>query len=297
MFGSLKLRIIQVIALSLMAFMVYVWYSAPKVMNQHPEAYKKSLVVNQQTLIAYLKFNTKDATEAEVIDKFNKMTAEQRKKLMKAFIRDQVLYAEAKAFNLQVDDYVVKHELAKKFESIVKDLIVENIEITESQLMSHYEANKKKYKLDPIITFTHVYFNKKQHGDLESELLAKEMMHNLNSKRARFYEAIQEGDRFKHNRNYVEHIPEYVSAHFGNKMAKALFTSNPKDRRWKGPFESETGFHVVKVIKLKPARPAPYPAIRDKVYKDVQAMFIQMAADNIIQELINSYDVEIIEND
>ncbi len=84
-------------------------------------------------------------------------TQQELEGLVKARIREMVLYREAVAMGLDRDEPVIRRVLVQKLESIAKDLIELSLSPTDQDLEQYFEEHAERYRPASLITFTHVY--------------------------------------------------------------------------------------------------------------------------------------------
>jgi hypothetical protein len=144
------------------------------------------------------------------------------------------------------------------------------------------------------VTFTHVFFDAEKRSREEARALAEKKLSELNRNATPFSDAPRHGDRFPYHVNYVERTPEYVSSHFGDPMAKALFELEPNDLVWRGPFDSPYGVHLVLLITNQPGRDPELREIEGRVREDARRAMIQEKTEEAIAEIVETYDVRLL---
>jgi parvulin-like peptidyl-prolyl isomerase len=115
----------------------------------------------------------------------------------------------------------------------------------------------------------------------------------LQSEAALFSHAPKHGERFPYGVNYVERTRDYVKSQFGEDMANALFSLDPADGVWRGPFLSPYGTHLVMVVKRKDARHPPLDEVRDRVAADLNSERKKAQSEKVIKAIVDTYKIEV----
>lgn len=289
MFSFIKQPLVHFIILGMALFVIHGFFSS----NVEPIENKKILRIDRQSILTFMQYRAKVFDKERFSKKLDAMSDNERKRLIDDLIREQVLYRHAKALKLERDDYVIKRRLIQKVEFIIKGFVGASINISDKKVKIYYEAHKQDYKVDPSVIFTHVFFNKDVHGKVQAQHLAKNMLGKLNVKKVGFSEAVKYGDRFVYHLNYVERVPEYISAHFGKPMSDAIFALPVKENKWQGPFESSHGYHLVKVINKQSGFTPLLSTIEQKVQQDARQDLVNAATESVIQEITNLYRIHV----
>ena len=262
--------------------------------NNDGSADSKTIVVDKNALLTHLQYRSKAFNEATFEEKLANMPDEELQEMIKEYIREEVLFREARAMGMDQNDYIIKRRMIQKVEFIAQGLSEITTELSEKEIQQYYDENQQDYYVNPYVTFTHVYFNTDNKNLDRVKKKANDELMFLNENNIRFEQAPSRGERFLYHTNYVEREPEYVASHFGVKMAQKIFEAKPSNQQWIGPFESEYGFHLVLLTKKVEGRIPELPEIRDRVIDDAERFFIRQKNEETIQEIIDEYDVEVV---
>lgn len=262
--------------------------------NNQKEIDLKTVVVDKDALLTFMQYRSKAFDSIKFEDKLNNMSQEELNTLIEDYVREEVLYREALGLGLDKDDYVIRRRLVQKVDFINEGFLRSSMNIDESQIQKYFEENKEVYKVEPYVTFTHVFFSNELHGKEKAREHALNELKLLNDKNIPFSESVKHGDRFLYHLNYVERVPDYVESHFGNEMAKSLFELNPSQTLWTGPYVSPYGFHLVMLTKNEKARYPELEDVYDRVKQDVNYNSLMEEKEKSIYDIIDSYDVKII---
>jgi len=262
--------------------------------NRYEDEDSKTVIVDRVALLTFIQYRSKAFDNQRFEEKLSSMSEQELKLLIDDYIREEVLYREALALNLNKDDYVLRRRLVQKLEFINQGFVNSSINHSDEDIKKYFENNKEQYKVEPYITFTHVFFNNEEHGKERAKELALKKLKELNDKNVPFSKSVEHGGRFLYHVNYVERVPDYVASHFGIEMAKELFALEPSDAIWIGPYESPYGFHLVMLTINEKERYPELDEIYDRVKQDAQYEYTKEETEKSIQEIIDSYDVKIV---
>ena len=279
--------LIHFLLIGLAAFVLYEWTGSRSVGD-------KKIVVDREALLTYVQYRAKyfDAERSgSLLDDFSESEFDE---LVDEYVREEVLYREALALGLDRNDYMIRRRLIQKLEFINKDLTTEVTDLTNEEVTRYFEAHRDDYINPARVTFAHVFFdgsNGKQKHALER---ARKKMTELNTHGVAFDMGAREGDSFYYHADYVEHTPVEVANHFGRAMTEAVFELDARDDRWHGPLESPYGYHLVMVTEQVPSRRLDWVEVSELVKADARRARIEEREDEIIQDVVGAYDVEIM---
>ena len=216
------------------------------------------------------------------------------KALIQDYVREEVLYREALGLGMDKDDYLIRRRMVQKIEFINEELVNNSQYITPKDVSNYYNKNLDDYKIEPNATFTHVYFSNDKNGADEAEKLAENELIILNKNNVPFSDSVNHGDRFLYHLNYVERTPEFVESHFGAEMSEEIFNLVPDETKWHGPFESQYGYHLILLADKKDEEIPGIEEVYDSIVQDLNYKLSNEAKEKSIQEIIDSYDVNIV---
>jgi hypothetical protein len=120
---------------------------------------------------------TQSATESMVVG-FSRTwmrppTQEELQGLVNDYVREEVLYREAKAMGLDQNDVIVRRRMRQKFEFLAEDLAATTGPPTEQELEAYLRQHADKYSQEPSFTFEHIFFSREKRGtSADAEALA-----------------------------------------------------------------------------------------------------------------------------
>ena len=257
-----------------------------------PEADPKTIVVDEAALLNFLQFQMKAFDGDLVRRRFEAMSAEEKERMIEAYIREEVLYREALSLSLDQSDYVIKRRMIQKLDFIAEGFAAAIGRPTEAYVQNYFDENKGDYFVEPWITFTHVFFDRERLGVDKSGELAKQKLAELNRQQAPFTDAVKHGSRFLYHTNYVERTADFVASHFGDEMAKKLFELDPSKSQWRGPYASQFGSHLVMLVARQEGQIPSLDEVRERVEGDARRALIRARTEQAVKAIIDSYTIE-----
>jgi len=203
------------------------------------------------------------ARDAAELLKGRALSDEEVAALLEPTIRGEVLYREALALKLDVNDDEVRRRLVDKMSYLTEDL-ADPAPSSEGELRKFYDDSPARFEVPELATFDQVFFSPTERGDaLRAD--AEAGIAALRAGRA----PAEVGDHTPLRASY-ERVPrEQVAVVFGEALAAAVFTLPPGD--WVGPFQSDFGLHAVRLRARTERRLPPYDEIRDQVAAELAA--------------------------
>jgi len=258
-------------------------------LNPDEQGAANVIAVNEDSLLTFIQYRTKSFEPKLAQQRWAKMTGLEQQSLVDEYIKEEVLYREAMALDLQQDDYIIKRRLVQKVDFILQTDSEQLTAADDEALQVYMDKNPADYWVEPFITFTHVYFN--QAGSSQAgETLAK-----LNQSKVAFASAAEYGERFLYHLNYVERTKAYIEAHFGKEFAEQAFTVadvNINSGVWLGPFASQHGQHLLLISKRQAGYQPALAEIRGRVAQDYLRYQQLQSKDKKLQTLMGKYQVE-----
>lgn len=249
--------------------------------------------VDRDTLLTFVQYRRR-AFEAEAAAEIlDGMSAEELGVLIDDYVREEALHREAIALGVDKNDYVIKRRMIQSIEFITDGFITAAIEVTDEDVVRHFDANRDDYYISPFVTFTHVFISNENRTRDEMRGRADALLEQLSRAGAQFSDAPRYGDRFPYFVNYVERDPQFVASHFGQSMAARIFDLEPSDSAWLGPFESEFGMHLVMLARKAEGRYPELADVEDAVRRDAEREAIDEKKNQAIEAIVDTYEVRL----
>jgi hypothetical protein len=190
-------------------------------------------------------------------------TQQELQGLINRYIRDEILFREALAMDLDDRDLVIQRRLVQKLTFVFEDL-AETIEPTDDELKNYLRENQEKYRKPEMISFTQVYFNPGKRKNVMEE--AKTVLTRLKSAEITPEEAVSLGDTIMIDSSFREKSPDEAARILGREFADELFSIDEKG--WQGPVESTFGLHLIYIEERIASKMPEFENIRENVKYD-----------------------------
>ncbi|HEX7080673.1 MAG TPA: peptidylprolyl isomerase [Gammaproteobacteria bacterium] len=184
-------------------------------------------------------------------------TRDELLEMLEPTIRDEVFYREALALGLDENDDEVRRRLIEKMQYLTQNL-ADPEPPSDEALREFYASSPARFTIPERVTFDQVFFSPSQRGDA----LERDVAEALDALRGGADPA-GVGDRTPLELRFEQAGRDRVSVLFGEEMTNALFTMTPGG--WTGPYRSDFGLHLVRLVERLPARLPPFEEAREQV--------------------------------
>ncbi len=205
---------------------------------------------------------------------------------LQAYIREQVLYREARQLGLDQNDIIVRRRLAQKMEFLFKDLIFIG-EPDEATLQAFMQDNAEQFTRPASLSFSQVRVDPGRHAG-QARQHAGKLLERLRSGPLKTPLA-QLGDPLMLPAKQVQLSEQQIAALFGEAFARDLMTLPVG--QWQGPVESAYGLHLVRIDEHRKAVMPALASIKDRVEREWRATEQRKANAAFYQGLRQRYDV------
>lgn len=199
-------------------------------------------------------------------------------------VRDEVYYREALAQGLDANDSVVRQRLIEKMRELNEN-VVDPVP-PETDLEGWFDDKRADFRIPEMVTFDHVFFSPRERGetvraDAEAALAAL----------GGGADAGAVGDRTPLGARFEAADAERVRVLFGDELTAAVFAAE-RDR-WIGPYESDFGWHLVRVVERTPARDPEFAEVEDVVRSAYAAERLQAANSQALAQVLERFEVRV----
>jgi hypothetical protein len=264
--------------------------------NPANEARSDEIVVDRQRLLTFMQNRAKAFAPDRFNQLLNEMPSEQLQTFIDDYVREEALYREALAMNLDKSDYVTRRRLIQKLEYIIGSFFSTGKSLTTTQLEAYYQENNAAYYQPAQITFTHVFFSSEHRGGAAARTLAAQTLQTLNEEQVPFHQALGYGERFLYHSNYVNKTADDVASHFGADLQRQLFGLKADEHTWRGPFTSPYGEHLIMLRQYKPGYQPALSAMQTRVSNDARHQHQEAELKKKVQAIINTYKVRVADD-
>jgi len=261
--------------------------------NAEDYAYDQYLIqIDDQQLLQFMQLRAKTFRPDQAEAALAALGSEERQRLVDDYARDEVLFREAMALNLDNNDQIIRRRLIQKMDYLAQGFYDEAEPLTEQDLRDYYADNQQAYKKAAEATFTHVFISMQNRPSEEAQAMANKLLGQLNAEQVPFENASRYGERFLYNRNYVNREDDEIGSHFGQSFQETLFALNTAGQ-WQGPVQSSYGWHLVLLVKNTAAYLPEFEEISSAVFADAQRQQQREVKRQAIDKLMAKYQIEI----
>ena len=215
-------------------------------------------------------------------------TRDELSRLVGDRVREEVLYREALALDLDENDVLVRRRLAEKLEMALNDVAATD-EPSGEDLRRYFESHTDRYVEPAGLTLTHRFFSRDRRGDSAAadaraalEALAAGGTVNDDSFHAAKTLTLEDADR-------LERI-------FGTAFRDAVleYAARPGSlHAWFGPVPSAYGAHLVRVDAYAEGRPRTLDEVRETVLDDWRRDHVAARESERYAEMRARYEVDV----
>jgi len=209
--------------------------------------------------------------------------------LVRAWLREDILYREALAMGLDDDDHIIRRRLAQKLEFLTND-IVQMQEPDDAEFEAYFSDNVERFRAPDRVTFTHVFFNPDAREDATLDDAAAALA-RLQAAGEPNGEVIDEGDRFMLQNYFAQASELDIRRAMGSGFADSVMQLEPG--RWHGPVLSGFGTHLVYVRNFDEAPPPELGDVRDDVLSEWRREQTQKLDAEFLESLKSRYEIVI----
>jgi len=279
----LREPLIHFLAAGALLFGLYSWYG-------REAAPPRRIVVDRSALLQFMQ-SRGSADPTRVDQQFDGLTQAQRSRLVDDYIREEVLYREAKALGLEKADSVLRQRLVQKMQFLLEGS--SDAQPADAELQQYLQANRTLYSAEAAWTFTHVFVDPAERGEAAAAQRARDLLRRLNAAGAQFNDSPRYSDRFPYLQNYVERTAAYISEQFGEPFLTSLQHLPVAPGRWQGPLHSELGWHLVMITAFVPGHLPQLQEIRAQLLDDYRRERVAASREEAINALVKRYEVDL----
>jgi len=214
-------------------------------------------------------------------------TAGELRKGLEQYVRDEILYREALARNLDRADPTVRLAMVRKI-TMMGVARAEAAELTDEDIQAYFALRKERYRIPARVDMVQVYLNKDKRGDsIRTE--AEQLLASLRKREPQPEELANLGDVSMLRNIYTDVSDQDLDRVFGGNLGSAVVALTPG--MWHGPIESGYGLHLVKVTHRQESRIPDLTEVVQRVITDLRYEGRQAAEDQFYAEIAPRYQV------
>ena len=215
-------------------------------------------------------------------------TGDELTRLVSDRVREEVLYREALALDLDENDVLVRRRLAEKLEMALND-VAATTEPSDDDLRRYFESHPDRYVEPAALTLTHRFFSRDRRGD------------SVEADARRGLEALAAGgavddDSFHAAKTLTLEDAGRLERIFGGAFHDAVLehAARPRSRHaWFGPVPSAYGTHVVRVDAYREGRRQMLDEVRETVLDDWRRDHVAARESERYAEMRARYEVDV----
>ncbi len=247
--------------------------------------------IDDQQLLQFMQLRAKTFKPDQAMAALAALGVEERQRLVDDYARNEVLFREAMALNLDKNDQIIRRRMIQKMDYLAQGFYDEAEPLTEQDLRDYFADQQQDYKKAAEATFTHVFISTQHRPSKEAQAMADKLLSQLNTKQVPFENASRYGERFLYNRNYVNREDDEIGSHFGQSFQQAVFALSTGEQ-WQGPVQSSYGWHLVLLVKNAAAYVPEFEEVSSAVFADAQRQQQREVKRQAIDKLMAKYQIE-----
>jgi len=209
--------------------------------------------------------------------------------MIRAQVREEVLYREAQAMGLDKGDSIVRRRLAQKVEFIFSDIASQK-QPSDTELADYLTQHPGRFEIPARISFQQIYLNSDKRGKQamnDAEALLGSLTQNKSS-----VDVFSAGDPFMFGQQHEKLTEQAVTRLFGKDFARAMFKLS-SGGSWQGPVKSGYGLHLIQIQDRTSSSLPALNAVRDKVFNEWHSEQRRKMNEDFYQNLRTRYEVVI----
>lgn len=216
------------------------------------------------------------------------MSPEQRRKLVDDYVREEALYREARALGLDRADSAIRRRLVQSLRFSLEGAANDANTPSDAELRAYLAAHRDRYVDTPKVSFSHVFFDKAKRGEAGALEAARQAL-----RRVRGADWLAMGDRYPYQRSEVDVTRDALASEMGSETASAIFAMGPAGDEWRGPVESDLGFHLVRIDRKDPGGEPDFAAIRGELVAGLAEEKRETRLDHAIDGIVEGYRIDL----
>ena len=214
-------------------------------------------------------------------------TAVELRKGLQQYVRDEILYREALARNLDRADPTVRLAMVRKI-TMMGVARAEAAELTDADIEAYFSLRKERYRIPARVDMVQVYLSRDKRGD-KIKADAVQLLDSLRKREPQPEQLPHFGDVSMLRNSYTDMSEQDLDRVFGGNFGSTVVAVAPG--QWQGPIESGYGLHLVKVTHRQESRLPDLTEVVQRVITDLRYEGRQAAEDQFYGEIVPRYQV------
>jgi hypothetical protein len=218
-------------------------------------------------------------------------TAEELKKSVDGYVRNEILYREALARDLDREDPRVRLALIQKMQMLAAGR-ADAQEITEEDVAAFFALRKEQYRIPAMLSVIQIYFKSKDDPE-GARARVDNMREEFRLTEPDEATLAQVGDSIMLEKTHLDVTASELEKRLGTEFAAKVLPL--EEHIWSGPIESSYGLHLVNVLNRTPGRVPELEEVRNKVVTDLRYETRKVEEEQGYLEVAGKYRVVISE--
>jgi len=214
-------------------------------------------------------------------------TAVELRKSFEQYIRDEILYREAIALNLDRADPTVRMAMVRKI-TMMGTAQAEAAELMDEEIQAYFTLRMERYRIPARVNLMQVFFSKDSRGE-RVRADAEKLLASLKQREPEPHELAGQGDPSLFANVYTDMSEQDLDRAFGGTFGAAVLTLSPGE--WSDPVESGYGLHLVKVTHREESRIPELAEVIDRLITDIRYENRKAAEDQFYAEIVPRYQI------
>jgi peptidyl-prolyl cis-trans isomerase C len=214
-------------------------------------------------------------------------TAAELRKGLDQYVREEVLYQEALARNLDRADPTVKLAMVRKI-TMLGTAQADAAELTDEDVQAYFRLRQERYRVPARADIVHVYLSRERRGEA-AQADAEALLAALRRDDPSAGDLLELGDPSMLDTRHSQMSEQDLDRTFGSGFGAAVLALTRGE--WHGPIESSFGLHLVRVSGRTESRIPEWTEVRQRLETDMRFEARQAAEDQLFGEVVSRYQV------
>ena len=198
---------------------------------------------------------------------------------------DAVLIEQGYALRLHLTDEVIRRRLVQIMERLIV-ATADNLLPTSAQIEARYDAELESWQEPTRYSFSHVFLSSER-ADEMPELVARVEAGQLTPEDARLL-----GAPFLSGYEFRRQSRDQMTRVFGAVFAEQIESVTPVPGKWIGPIDSAFGKHYVYITDLEPPRTLPLEEVSVRIERDLVREAEAQRVTDWVEQAMSRYEVQ-----
>lgn len=208
--------------------------------------------------------------------------------LVRDLVREEIAYRESQVMGLDANDIIIRRRLRQKLELLTEDLVSLGPPALED-LQTYLQSHGEEYRQPAVLDFEQIYF-RSEPDEATAQARATDALASLLADPGRIDPAGL-GDRSLLARSYQDVRSSELGTLFGSGFDTAVLAL-PLNT-WAGPVRSGYGYHLLRVDRKTESRIPSLEEVRAEVERDWMGERRRQAVDGLYERLAANYRIRI----